>query len=233
MQDNFDSGIGLWTAFLNYPPRLEPGQWYYGPHDGVGTSGALTHDCCTGTKVASDALMMYLQPGAQDWTNYRVEAKMYLTGGVQNDGTPEPNSGDPIGFWIRGHYQDSQYEAQWVSGYYVVIAGKSDGAAHWIRISKIQEPGDCDACLKPERLYNFNNPIQKIESADLPGPFEHYRWYKLTVEVRGATIKVWLDDQFILQWTDPILPFLSGTVGFKVHETKTASFDDIVVTQLP
>ncbi|MEJ2207777.1 MAG: hypothetical protein P8129_01915 [Anaerolineae bacterium] len=81
-------------------------------------------------------------------------------------------------------------------------------------------------------MYNFDNPMVKARSEDLPGPFEHYRWYSLAVEVRGANIKVFLEGVLVLDWTDPVLPYLSGTVGFKVHETKTATFDDVIVTPL-
>jgi hypothetical protein len=235
MQEDFNLGITRWSPFLNEPSRLELGQWYWGQNDGTNSSGALTHDCCSGPtgKVASDGLMMYLQPGAQEWTNYRVETMMFLTGGVDNQGNPEPKSGDPIGLWVRGHYQDSENEAQWVSGYYVVLVGKANSVSHFVRIAKMQEPGDCDACLKPYRLYNFNNPLVKARSADLPGGFEHYRWYSFAVEVRDANIKVYVDNALVLDWTDPTLPYLSGTVGFKVHETQTASFDDVRVTPLP
>jgi uncharacterized repeat protein (TIGR01451 family) len=232
LEEDFASGIGRWTPFLNHH-RLELGQWYWGSHDGVGGGGALTHDCCVGDKVASDALMMYLGTGSENWTNYRAETWMYLTGGVDNRGNPEPDSGDPIGLWVRGHYQDSENESQWVSGYYVVLVGQTDTTNHHIRIAKMQQPGDCDACLKPERMYNFDNPLFKARSADLPGPFEHYRWYKLAVEVRDANIKVYLDDHLVLDWTDPTLPYLTGSVGFKVHETQTASFDNLIVTPLP
>ena len=233
LEEYFETGIHRWTEFLNHH-RLEPGQWYYGGNDGIDGSGGLTHDCCVGSLVASDALMMYLQPGAEEWTDYRVETKMLLTGGVHNDGSPEPNAGDPIGLWIRGHYQGGpdMEESQWVSGYYVVLVGKSDDPVHFVRIAKMQQPGDCEACLKPYRMYNFDNPMFKARSADLPGPFEHYRWYTLAVEVRGANIQVFLDGELVLNWTDPLLPFLSGTVGFKVHETKTATFDNVIVTPL-
>ena len=236
MQDDFNSGIDRWTAFLNYHYRLEEGQWYWGSYDGTNTSGALTHDCCSGPthKVASDGLMMYLQPGAQEWTNYRVEAKMLLRGGVNNEGDPEPTSGDPIGLWVRGHYKTSDINAQWVDGYYVVIVGKTDDPVHWVRLAQMQIPGDCTtACDRPQNQYAFNNPFLLQRSADLPGPFEHYRWYTLAVEARGNNIKVFLDGQLLIDYTDTVLPFMSGTVGFKVHETKTASFDDIIVTSLP
>jgi hypothetical protein len=231
MEDHFDAGIDAWTPFLNHH-RLEPGQWFYSSDEGYGGSGGLNHSCCTGTKVAGDALMMYLQPGAQDWTDYRVEAKVLLRGGVTKDGDDEPNSGDPVGFWIRGHWQESALESQWTSGYYVVIVGKSDDPEHYVRISKIQQPGDCEACLKDYRMYNFDNPMEKAWSAPLPGPFEHYRWYTLAVEVRGASFKVYLDDELALEWTDPLLPYMSGTIGFKVHETKSVTFDDVRVVPL-
>jgi len=88
----------------------------------------MTHNCCSGPtgKVAAEALIMYLQFGAQEWTNYRVETKMLLRGGVDTRGNPDPDGGDPIGLWIRGHYQDSDLESQWVSGYYVTLVGRAN-----------------------------------------------------------------------------------------------------------
>jgi hypothetical protein len=244
LQDDFNAGISQWTPFLNYPARLEEGQWYWGPQDGVGGSGALTHDCCAGPtgKVASDALMMYLGDGAEDWTDYRVETKLLLRGGVDRDGNPEPNSGDPIGLWVRGHYQQSDTHAQWVDGYYVVVAGKSDGPEHWVRLAQMQIPGDCTtACNRPQNQYAFNNPFPICDPKEAPGPgcnvtfsgpFVHGSWYTLAVEVRGNHIKVWLDGVLALDYVDEKLPFLTGTVGYKVHETQTASFDDILVRRL-
>ncbi|MBN1658189.1 MAG: DUF11 domain-containing protein [Anaerolineae bacterium] len=233
MTENFDAGIGAWTPFLNHH-RLAPGQWYFGHDHGTGGSGALTHDCSLGTEVASDGLMMYLQPGAQEWTDYRVEADMLLTGGMSKEWVPQPTQGDPIGFWIRGHYQDSENESQWVSGYYVVIVGQSDSTSHRVKISKMQNPDDCDACEKPYRMYNFDNPLDRAWSEAIPGPFEHYRWYHLAVEVRGNNIKVFMENDLVIDWTDPVDkgPYLSGTIGFKTHETMTARFDNVTVTAL-
>ena len=233
LEEDFEGGMSRWTEFLNHR-RLASGQWYWDATAGVGGSGAVVQDAlAVPGEVASDALLMYLGEGAQEWTNYRAEMKMMLTGGVDGQGHILPETGDPIGFWVRGHYQDSDLEAQWVSGYYAVLVGASNRAVHHVRIAKMQQPGDCDACLKPYRMYNFNNPIQKAQSADLPGPFEHYRWYHLAVEVRDANIKVWVDGELVLDWTDPLLPYMSGTIGFKTHETKDAMFDDVIVTPLP
>jgi uncharacterized repeat protein (TIGR01451 family) len=241
MQDNFNSGLGRWTEFLNYSYRLAPGQWYWGQTDGAGGSGALSHDALrVPGKVAADALMMYLQPGAQDWTDYRVETKLYLTGGVTDEGEPKPNGGDPIGLWVRGHYQPDEDNGQWISGYYVVVVGRANSDLHWVRLAQPQIPGDCDgACDNPDTQYAFNNVMALCDyskngcGTPFPGGFAHYRWYSLVVEVRGNNIKAWLDGALALDYTDTNQPFLSGTVGYKVHETQIASFDNIVVTQLP
>ncbi len=233
--DDFESGIGLWTPFLNYW-RLEPGQWYWGPSDGVGGSGAATHDCCIGDKEAADALLMHLGDGAEGWTDYRVEAKMLLRGGVDKEHNWSYIDGDPIGLWVRGQYEYVEgvtIRAQWVTGYYVVIAGKPDRDNLVVRLTQIQTLDDCmdDACDNPQNLYTFNN-IYPLAETPLYKPYLRDVWYKLTVEVRGPRITVWLDDQQVIDYVDTKVPFLTGTVGFKTHETWTASFDDLVVTPL-
>jgi hypothetical protein len=231
LREDFNNGIDQWTPFLN-GTRLEPGQWYWGPADGYGGSGALTHDCCVGTKVASDALAMYLADGAEGWANYRVETKLLLRAGVDKDGNPEPEGGDPIGLWVRGQYEPSPNIRQWVSGYYVVLLGTS--TSHYVRLSQMQIPGDCRGpCYDPLSQYTFDNPWVLTRSADLPGELVHYQWYTLTVEVRGNHFQVWLDGELIIDYVDEVLPFLTGTIGFKTHETKSASFDDVIVTRLP
>jgi uncharacterized repeat protein (TIGR01451 family) len=241
MQEDFNSGIGRWTEFLNYKYRLAPGQWYWGQTDGVGGSGALSHDALkVPGKVAGDGLMMYLQPGAQDWTNYRVETKMYLTGGVSKDGVPEPEDGFPIGLWVRGHWQASDTNAQWVTGYYVIVKSDNDpvNPRHWVRLAQPHIPGDCGPC-NPDTEYAFNNVkvlcdwYQTGCGTGFPGEYNHFQWYTLTVEVRGNNIKAWLDGELAFDYTDDNQPFMSGTVGFKTHETRIASFDDIVVSPLP
>ena len=95
------------------------------------------------------------------------------------------------------------------------------------------------ACNQPDRQYAFNNVMPLCDlrengcGVSFPGPFEHYRWYTLVVEVRGGNIKAWLDGVLAFDYTDTNQPFLTGTVGYKAHETKTASFDDIIVSPLP
>jgi uncharacterized repeat protein (TIGR01451 family) len=234
MQEDFDFGTPGWIPFLNHP-RLQQGQWYWATADGINGSGALTQDCCAGLadKVAAEALMMYLQPGAQEWTDYRVETMMILRGGADTHCSTDPNGGDPIGLWVRGHYHYSPLQSQWVSGYYVLLAGRADSSENYVQLSKIQQPGDCEACLKPERMYNLDNALPKARSIDLPGRFERNRWYKLAVEVRGASITVYLDDTLVVEWTDVTLPYLSGTVGVRTTHSRTASFDNVSVRPLP
>jgi hypothetical protein len=237
LEDYFnEAGIGIsrWTQFLNYW-RLEPIQWYWGPTDGVGGSGAATHSCCVGDKEAADALLMYLGAGAEAWTDYRVETKLNLRGGVDADGNWSLIDGDPIGLWVRGQYdyvEGVTIRAQWVTGYYVVIAGKPDQDNMVVRLTQIQIAEDCTtACDSPDNLYNFNN-IYLLAETPLYKPYLRNMWYKLAVEVRGPRIIVWLDDQQVIDFTDTKAPFLTGTVGFKTHETWTASFDDLIVTPL-
>ena len=235
--DDFEDGIGLWTPFLNYPSRLEPGQWYWGATDGVGGSGAATHSCCVSDdKEAADALLMYLGAGAEQWTDYRVETKLLLRGGVDKDGNWSLVDGDPIGLWVRGQYEYEEgvtIRAQWVTGYYVVVAGKPNRDNLVVRLTQMQTLDDCvgDACDNPQNLYCFNN-VYLLAETPLYKPFYRNQWYELAVEVRGPRIIVWLDDQKVIDYVDTKAPFLTGTVGFKTHETWTASFDDLSVTPL-
>jgi hypothetical protein len=52
------------------------------------------------------------------------------------------------------------------------------------------------------------------------------------VEVRGSNIKVFFENQLVIDYTDSKYPFLTGTIGLKTYKSKTASFDNVVVTPL-
>jgi uncharacterized repeat protein (TIGR01451 family) len=235
LQDNFDGGIGAdWIPFLNLPSRLEEGQWHWDATAGVGGTGGVVHTCCLGTgKRAADAVMMYLGAGAEQWTNYRIEAKMLLTGGYDADGIWGLDYGDPIGLWVRGQYEPSDTRGQWMTGYYVVINGKSTRPTHLVRLAQLQTAEDCTtACDNPANLYKFDNPYVLLE-VEVPGGYDRNVWYTLTVEVRGNRIIVWENGQQVMDYTDDKFPFMEGTVGFKTHESWDAMFDEITVTQLP
>jgi uncharacterized repeat protein (TIGR01451 family) len=241
LEENFnDAGVGIsrWTKFLNYW-RLEEGQWYWGAADGVGGTGAATQDCYLGgTKMAEDALLMYLGPGAEDWTDYRVETKLLLRGGADetDDGTIYwiEEGGSPIGLWVRGQYTAvDDRGGGWVTGYYVNAGGNPYKSTMYVRLSQLQTLTDCwdAACDNPQNLYDFNNPHTILE-VTLERTFARRTWYTLAVEVRGNNIKIFFENELVIEWDDPKEPFLTGTVGFKTYKSETASFDNLIVTPL-
>jgi uncharacterized repeat protein (TIGR01451 family) len=224
LEEDFNTGIGRWTPFLNYW-RLKEGQWYWGETDGFNGTPGLTQDALRiDGKEAEDALMMYLDDEAEDWTDYRVEAKMILR-----------TKNYPHGLWVRGHYKDVGKEdtAGWVTGYYIMVGGKEGGEAHTVSLKQLQTEDDCwgNACNNPENLYDFNNPAE-LTSTKKDGELKRYQWHTIVVEVRGANIKVWLNGVQYIDFTDPKEPFLTGTVGLKTYKAHTVTFDDIIVTPL-
>jgi hypothetical protein len=225
LQDDFEAGIGQWTPFLNYF-RLDPSQWYWGASDGYGDSGGLTQDAYAALgKEAKDALMMYLGPGAQGWTDYRARTHIIL----RTDSTPH-------GLWLRGQYQDvgSSDPAGWTTGYYVVIGGEPGGDTHFVSLQQLQTLTDCwdTSCNDPGTLYDFNNPHPLVVQTK-PGTLERDRWYTLEVVVYQNRTLVWLDGELYIDYMDAKEPFLSGTVGFKTYQASTVSYDDLIVTSAP
>ncbi|HSJ59299.1 MAG TPA: PKD domain-containing protein [Anaerolineae bacterium] len=224
IDEDFEDGWEDWTEFLNYH-RLAPGQWYWDADDGFNGSGGMTQNCyAVEPKEAEDALLMWLQPGAEEWTDYRMETRIILR-----------TNNYPHGVWVRGQYEDVGDEdtAGWVTGYYIMVGGSATGTTHYVSLKQLQTVEDCwdMACNNPQNLYDFNNP-HELTYTKKDGKLERYRWYKLTVEVRGHNIKAWLDDVLYIDYNDTKYPFLTGTVGVKTFKANTVSFDDIVVTPL-
>jgi hypothetical protein len=52
------------------------------------------------------------------------------------------------------------------------------------------------------------------------------------VEVCGNNIKAWLNGDQYIDYTDDIIPHMTGTVGFKAWKADTVTWDDIVVTPI-
>jgi hypothetical protein len=229
LEEHFEQGIGDWTKFMNYW-RLKEEQWYWGQAGGVGGSGAANHECCgDSNKEAEDAVLMYLEDGAEAWTDYRMEVKFNLKSGDR-----------AVGVWVRGQhdYRDDG-SGQWITGYYVVVGGKVGGAQHFMKIVQLQTATDCwdAACNNPGNLYDFNNPHDLILIEGMEGGLTRNVWHTLVVEVRGATIKAWLDhdadtDAPDIEFTDPKEPFLTGAVGFKTMAAELISYDDVYVWPL-
>jgi PKD repeat protein len=227
-----DADFRRWTPFLNYWRLYDEslcgqGQWYWDPSNGVNSSGAATNHhnpCDHHKKEAEDALLMYLAEGAEEWTDYRLEAKI----NIRTDSHPQ-------GLWVRGQYEDvgDDDTAGWVTGYYIMIGGGADKDRHYVSLKQLQTLEDCwgNACNNPHNLYDFNNPHElTITKAD--GRLHRWAWHTVVVEVRGANIKVWLNGVPYIDYTDEKEPFLTGTVGLKVYKAHTVSFDDVIVTPL-
>jgi uncharacterized repeat protein (TIGR01451 family) len=225
LADDFEAGMDQWTPFLNYW-RLKEGQWYWSQTDGHNGSGGVTQDAYRiDPKEAEDALLMYLGQGAEDWTDYRMEAKMIIR-----------TVNHPHGLWVRGHYQDVGDEdpAGWVTGYYIMIGGKADGQSHYVSLKQLQTLTDCwgNACDNPHNLYDFNNP-HELTITKKDGSLARWAWHTVVVEVCGDRISVWLNGvKYIDNFQDPKEPFLTGTVGLKTYKANTVSFDDILVTPI-
>jgi len=225
-----DTQISRWTPFLNYH-RQAVGQWYWGPTDGYNSTGGLTMNrYAVADKDAEDGLLMYLAPGAEEWRDYRMEAKLIL----RTDNHPQ-------GLWVRGQWEPSDIRAQWVTGYYVMIGGSPTADTHYVRLLQLQTLEDCwgPPCpSSPEyipgreiNLYNFNNPHALTEVKG-EGRLQRNQWHTIKVELRGANIKIWLNGHLYIDFTDPKEPFMTGTVGFKTYKADTVSYDDVVVTPL-
>lgn len=225
LDEDFEDGWDRWTEFLNYKYRLAPGQWYWDSNDGYDGSAAMTQDAhAVEGKEAEDALLMYLQPGAEDWTDYRVTAKMIIR-----------CDDHPHGLWVRGQYKDvgDADPAGWVTGYYIMVGGSPGAATHFVSLKQMQTEDDCwgPACGNPENLYDFNNP-HELTITKMSGALARYQWHTIEVEVRGANVKVWLNGDQYIDYTDTKEPFLTGTVGLKTFKANTVSFDDILVEPL-
>jgi hypothetical protein len=219
LQSNFDSGLGDgWQPFTNYW-RLREGQWYWSGGEGVDGSGAVAHHCCSGDPDAEDGLMMYLGDGAEEWTDYRVEAQFII---------PTENS-QKQGLWIRGQYEASATRAQWMTGYYVMLEG-----TRRVRLLQLQTAEDCvgGACANPPNQYAFNNPYLLSDVRVPDWELTPFDWHTLAVEVRGSKISVWVDGRFALEHVDGHEPFLKGTVGLKTYKAKPIFFDNVIVTPL-
>jgi len=221
LEEHFENGLDNWTKFLNYW-RLKPEQWYWTWDGGINNSGSVNHKCCE-VGEAEDGVLMWESAGAEEWTDYRVEAKINFHSGV-----------GPVGLWVRGQHDfRDDGGGQWITGYYIVVGGRATSEYHTVKIAQLQTATDCwgAACDNPGNLYDFNNP-HDLADVQLPGTFTRGVWHTIAVEVRGDNIKVWWDGELSLDYVDPKEPFLTGSVGFKTYKADWITFDDIVVTPL-
>ena len=102
------------------------------------------------------------------------------------------------------------------------------------KLLQLQTAEDCRdaACRNPENLYTFNNPYILREEPIAALNLTRYAWHKLAVEVRGNSLKIWVDGVFAFDYVDNEFPFLEGTVGLKTFESEPVLYDNLVVTPL-
>ncbi|MFC2046495.1 hypothetical protein ACFLTC_03125, partial [Chloroflexota bacterium] len=107
LEEDWEDPSPHWEPFLNYW-RLNWEQWHMGYGQGVGGSTALKHTYHLGVDDpgdgAHDALYMYLDPEAEEWTDYRYEVKTRLADG----------GGALQGLWVRGKYRESEFNRRHV-----------------------------------------------------------------------------------------------------------------------
>lgn len=128
------------------------------------------------------------------------------------------------GVWFRGTYEDSgAMDGKTVGGYYLYMKAADD------------------------HLYLMRTPpanptfASQVTVASYPWASRIGRkhWYKAIIEVRGANIKVWFEDDedgidnptLVFNWTDPDPVWSSGTVGFSTYNT-SSRYDYIRVLPL-
>ena len=229
LSEEFQNPSAYWQPFLNYW-RLNEAQWYYRPGVSDDGSTVLGHTWWYGVSNpdngAHDALYMYKDPAAEQWTNYSYQARVYL------GHTDDRNRGQ-IGLWFRGKHQEHEDNGQWVAGYYFVIKPAPNRYAWLMQMRTEDECGD--DCT---HNYNFSNPI---ELAELTGSelvargvsLDLGRWHTMRVEVDGPQIRCYVDGKLLFDYYDNIgTTFTEGTVGFVTYIAGDARFDHVLVEPL-
>jgi uncharacterized repeat protein (TIGR01451 family) len=115
-----------------------------------------------------------------------------------------------VGIWFRGTYDQATGD---LGGYLFILRPRED----LVHVGYIDPTAPGLVTRWPVGVSYVNNP-------DV--------WYYVTIEVRGANIKVWINGVQKINWTDPDNIWQRGTVGFTVYRG-VGQFDDIRVTELP
>jgi len=211
LEDHFDTNANNWTPFLNYW-RLKPQQWFWDATGGY-QGGGYRHNMCLGGTEAHDALSMYLQGEGQEWTDYRLQAKVNLVSGMQ------------IGLWFRGTFVDEGGgNGRKLTGYYFLMSSSR------LMLYQLRTEAECGDTCVPTLIYHFNNPILLTEVSH---SLSRGVWYNLKVEVQGSLIKCYVNDVLKIEYNDTVgTTFLQGTVGLFVYKASDARFDDVSVEPL-
>ncbi|MGD8737660.1 MAG: hypothetical protein PVJ85_12990 [Anaerolineae bacterium] len=217
--DDFSQGASsAWKPFVNWS-GLSAANWYWAGEQG--SWGIYVYQWDRVTPWTGYALSWYDGPGAQTWTNYRVEAVIRDakdTGSLKSGLT---------GVFFRGTVEDSGLlDGKSVRGYYVYLK-PTDNSVYLLRTNGDNPSFAYQDTIKVVDMYEKYNIL-----------IGRKHWYKLLIEVRGSNIQVWFDDEEDPNDT-PIRLFNvndglydNGTVGFATYYT-TAYYDYIRVTALP
>jgi uncharacterized repeat protein (TIGR01451 family) len=212
--DEFSTELPEWEPFTNWP-GLSPDHWSWAGEPGVW--GIWNYDWAQPTSYTGYNLLVLDAPGAQNWTDYRVEVRFKdsKTAGDMRRGF--------VGVFFRGTYEDSgANDGKTVGGYYIYMK-VADDTLYLMR-------------TPPENASFGSQEIKRTYNA---GRLGRGRWYRRVVEVRGANIKAWFEDDEdgvsnpvqVFNWTDANPAWSSGTGGLATFYT-TARFDYIRVLPL-
>jgi hypothetical protein len=206
MEEDFTTHIPAeWVPFVNYP-ELDADDWYYvGNHATWGR-----YDFNAGDAIHRFALSMYLGEGAEEWVDYRIEAG--LRGGKE-----WPEIQELVGIWFRGtHETRTDDQGGDVTGYMFLLKPNDDPAYAKAYLGHI-DPN--------------TRKLVFVKDVEVPFPNDRFTWHDVIIEVKGASIRVWVDDALVIGWSDPNATWAQGTVGFLAFQG-AASFDYIRVTEL-
>jgi uncharacterized repeat protein (TIGR01451 family) len=206
MEEEFTTKIPPeWVPFVNYP-ELDAQDWYY-------TGDKATwgrYDYYHGGPLSQWALSMYLGEGAQEWTDYKIET-------TYRAGKEDRNVPKLVGVWFRGTFEERTDNQGGDVGGYMFVLKPDDSDPHAKAYIGHIDPATRQLGFVKDYERQFTNRV--------------YTFYDVTIEVRGANIKVAVDGTQIINWTDPNNTYPQGTVGFVVYQG-AGNFDSIRVTPL-
>jgi uncharacterized repeat protein (TIGR01451 family) len=211
-EEDFTNGVSEdWEPFLNWT-GLSADRWYWAGE--LGSWGIYNYDSeLVLPENTSYDLSIYNGPGAQSWTDYRIEARI-------KDVKDHNLQQGLTGLWFRGTYADSgAMDGRAVGGYYLYMRPDND----YLYLGRI---------ASSTVFYDWDI----VDSYYYAPRIGRKHWYDVIIEVEGPHIQVWFgDDQDGLvkafDWTDPQNVWPNGTVGFAVYYT-ASRFDYIHVLSL-
>jgi hypothetical protein len=185
LYEEFTTGMpAAWTPFLNWP-ELKANDWYW---KGDGTTwGRIEYN--DAKEVEQWALLMYLGEGAQQWTDYRIEAS------IRNEDGQEYRH-LLMCIWFRGTYQQrTDMQGGDVTGYAFCLRPDNDTVYY-------------------ESIDPATHKLYFLWRSEVGLRVKSNTWYKVTIEVQGNHMVASVDDQVVLGWYDPNQTWMQGTVGF-------------------